>query len=191
LFFKKKISHHTDIELLDKYRQDGNSAWLGELYNRYSHLVFGLCLKYLKDEETAKDAVLAIFEKLVTDLRSREVATFQHWLYAVSKNYCLMLLRNNGREAKRKVVYHNEISAHVLEENDILSHTQMRETGLLKLEAAINRLNEEQKECITLFYLKEKSYKEIVETTGYDIGEVKSHLQNGRRNLRLILDNSK
>lgn len=191
MFFKKKISHHTDIELLDKYRQDGNSAWLGELYNRYSHLVFGLCLKYLKDEETAKDAVLAIFEKLVTDLRSREVATFQHWLYAVSKNYCLMLLRNNGREAKRKVVYHNEISAHVLEENDILSHTQMRETGLLKLEAAINRLNEEQKECITLFYLKEKSYKEIVETTGYDIGEVKSHLQNGRRNLRLILDNSK
>jgi len=191
LFFKKKISHHTDIELLDKYRQDGNSVWLGELYNRYSHLVFGLCLKYLKDEETAKDAVLAVFEKLVTDLRSREVATFQHWLYAVSKNYCLMLLRNNGREAKRKVVYHNEISAHVLEENDILSHTQMRETGLLKLEAAINRLNEEQKECITLFYLKEKSYKEIVETTGYNIGEVKSHLQNGRRNLRLILDNSK
>lgn len=102
-----------------------------------------------------------------------------------------MLLRNNGREAKRKVVYHNEISAHVLEENDILSHTQMREAGLLKLEAAINRLNEEQKECITLFYLKEKSYKEIVETSGYNIGEVKSHLQNGRRNLRLILDNSK
>lgn len=191
MFFKKKISHHTDIELLDKYRQDGNSAWLGELYNRYSHLVFGLCLKYLKDEETAKDAVLAIFEKLITDLRSREVATFQHWLYAVSKNHCLMMLRNNGREAKRKVVYHHEVSAHVLEENDILSHTQMRETGLLKLEAAISRLNEEQKECITLFYLKEKSYKEIVETTGYNIGEVKSHLQNGRRNLRLILDNSK
>lgn len=191
MFFKKKISHHTDIELLDKYRQDGNSAWLGELYNRYSHLVFGLCLKYLKDEETAKDAVLAIFEKLITDLRSREVATFQHWLYAVSKNHCLMMLRNNGREAKRKVVYHHEVSAHVLEENDILRHTQMRETGLLKLEAAISRLNEEQKECITLFYLKEKSYKEIVETTGYNIGEVKSHLQNGRRNLRLILDNSK
>lgn len=174
--------------MLEKYRQDGKSVWLGELYNRYSHLVFGLCLKYLKDEDAAKDAVLTLFEKLIADLRHREVATFQHWLYAVSKNHCLMILRNEGREAKRKVVYHHEVSAHVLEENDILSHTQMRETGLLKLEAAITKLNDEQKQCITLFYLKEKSYKEIVETTGFSIGEVKSHLQNGRRNLRLILE---
>ncbi len=191
MFFKKKISNLTDNELLEKYRQDGNSTWLGELYNRYSHLVFGLCIKYLKDEESARDAVLAIFEKLITELRSREVSTFQHWLYAVSKNHCLLVLRTEGREAKRKVVYHHEVSGHVVEENDILSHTQMRETGLLRLEAAILRLNEEQKECITLFYLQERSYKDIVETTGYTIGEVKSHLQNGRRNLRLLLDNSK
>lgn len=191
MFFKKKISHHTDIELLERYKRDGQSVWLGELYNRYSHLVFGLCLKYLKDEEMAKDAVLGIFEKLITDLKSREVATFQHWLYAVSKNHCLMILRTEGRDNKRKVVYHNEVSAHILEDNDILSHTQMREAGLLKLEAAITRLNEEQSRCITLFYLKEKSYREIVETTGYTIGEVKSHLQNGRRNLRLILEEVK
>jgi RNA polymerase sigma factor (sigma-70 family) len=191
LFFKKKISNLTDNELLEKYRQDGKSVWLGELYNRYSHLVFGLCLKYLKDEESAKDAVLNIFEKLIVELRDREVATFQHWLYAVSKNHCLMILRNEGREAKRKVVYHHEISAHVVEAHDILSHSQMREAGLLRLEAAIQRLNDEQRECITLFYLKEKSYKEIVEATGYNMGEVKSHLQNGRRNLRLILEATK
>jgi len=191
LFFKKKISHHTDIELLDKYRLDGNSAWLGELYNRYSHLVFGLCLKYLKDEEAAKDAVLNIFEKLIAELKNREVATFQHWLYAVSKNHCLSILRNDGREHRRKVVYHHEVSSNVMEENDILSHAQMRETNLLRLEAAIRKLSDEQKECITLFYLNERSYKDIVETTGYTIGEVKSHLQNGRRNLRLILEDLK
>ncbi len=188
MFFKKKISNHTDNELLEKYRQDGKSVWLGELYNRYSHLVFGLCLKYLKDEEAAKDAVLTLFEKLITDLRHRDVATFQHWLYTVSKNHCLMILRNEGREAKRKVVYHHEVSAHVTEENDILSHTQMREAGLMKLEIAIQKLNREQSQCITLFYLNEKSYKEITEATGYSINEVKSHLQNGRRNLRIILE---
>lgn len=190
LFFKKKISQHTDIELLEKYRQDGKSVWIGELYNRYSHLVFGLCLKYLKDEESARDAVLNIFEKLIAELKSREVSTFQHWLYSVSKNHCLMVLRSESRESKRKVVYHREVSAHVLEEYDILSHAQMREAGLLRLEAAIQKLREEQKVCITQFYLKERSYKEIVESTGYSIGEVKSHLQNGRRNLKLILEST-
>ncbi len=187
MFFKKKISKYTDDELLVKYRQDGDAVWVGELYNRYSHLVFGLCLKYLKDEAEARDAVMGIFEKLITDLKNREVATFQHWLYTVSKNHCLLQLRSAGREAKRKVVYHHEVSAHVVEEHDILSHTQMREAGLLKLEAAIAQLKDDQKECITLFYLKEKSYKEIVDKTGYTMGEVKSHIQNGKRNLKLIL----
>lgn len=191
MFFKKKISNHTDNELLEKYRQDGKSVWLGELYNRYSHLVFGLCLKYLKNEEAARDAVLNIFEKLITDLKSREVATFQHWLYSVSRNHCLMALRDEGRETKRKTVYHYEVSAHVAEDHDILSHTQMREAGLLKLEAAIEGLNVNQQKCITLFYLKERSYKDIVDETGFTLSEVKSHLQNGRRNLKLILERTK
>jgi RNA polymerase sigma-70 factor, ECF subfamily len=187
LFFKKNISSLTDGQLLEKYRQDGKTVWLGELYNRYSHLVFGLCLKYLKDDENAKDAVLAIFEKLIIDLKSREVATFQHWLYAVSRNYCLEVIRVKGRDDKRKVVYHYEYAVNMKEEIDVLSFAEMKELGLTKLEYAIERLSEDQKKCVQLFYLNEKSYREITETTGYSINEVKTHLQNGRRNLRILL----
>lgn len=179
------------MELLEKYRAELKPVWLGELYNRYSHLVFGLCLKYLKDEENARDAVLAIFEKLITDLKTREVATFQHWLYAVSRNYCLEVLRSRGREEKRKYVYHAENSVNMLEESEVISLAELKEAGLKRLEQAIARLNNDQRQCVEMFYIEEKSYKEITETTGYSLGEVKSHLQNGRRNLRILLATNK
>ena len=179
------------MELLDKYKQDGRNMWVGELYGRYSHLVFGVCLKYLKDEENAKDATLAIFEKLISDLKTREVATFQHWLYAISRNHCLDVLRSSGREEKRKIVYHHENAMNMHQELDAVSFADMKEAGLSKLEHAIAALNDDQLQCVTLFYINEKSYKEITETTGYTLGEVKSHIQNGKRNLRLLLDKKK
>ncbi len=162
--------------------------WVGELYSRYSHLVFGLCLKYLKDEENAKDATLAIFEKLITDLKTREVATFQHWLYTVSRNQCLEILRLAGREEKRKTVYHHENAVNIFQEVNAPSFAEMREAGLNRLERAIANLEDDQQKCVNLFYIQEKSYKEIAETTGYSLGEVKTHIQNGKRNLRLLLD---
>lgn len=176
------------MELLVAYKQDGKPVWVGELFSRYSHLVFGMCLKYLRDEENAKDATLTVFEKLLTDLKTREVATFQHWLYAVSKNHCLEILRKKGRDEKRKVVYHYENTVNMMDEMDVLSIAEMHEAGIKRLEHAIERLGNGQQECVTLFYLEEKSYKEITERTGYSIGEVKSHIQNGRRNLRLLLN---
>ena len=188
LVFRKKISQLTDLELLEKYKQDGRTQWVGELYTRYHHLVFGVCLKYLKNADGAKDAVLAIFEKLLTDLQKRDVATFQHWLYAVSKNYCLEQIRKSSREEKRKVVFHQDNFNHAMDELEVLSLTEMREAGLRSLEEAIGLLNNDQQQCVELFYLQEKSYKQITETTGYTLNEVKSHIQNGRRNLRLLLE---
>jgi RNA polymerase sigma-70 factor (ECF subfamily) len=188
LFFKKaNISTFTDQELLYHYRRDGKTVWLGELYNRYSHLVFGLCLKYLKNEENAKDAVISIFEKLISELKNRDVATFQHWLYAVSRNYCLETLRVKGRDEKRKMVYHHENAQVLMDDFEVISFAEMKEAGLKKLEHAINGLRPDQRLCIELFYLREKSYREITESTGFTLNEVKTHLQNGRRNLRIHL----
>ena len=188
MFLKKTdISAKTDQELLYHYRRDGKTLWLGELYNRYSHLVFGLCLKYLKNEENAKDAVIGIFEKLITELKKREVATFQHWLYAVSRNHCLETLRVHGRDEKRKMVYHHENANVMAEEIEVMSFAEMKELGLNRLHQAIEVLGQDQRQCIELFYLQEKSYREITEATGYTLNEVKTHLQNGRRNLRIHL----
>jgi len=172
----------TDNELLLRYREDGHSKWVGQLYERYSHLVFGVCLKYLKDQDNAKDATLAIFEKLMSDLRTREVATFQHWLYTVTKNHCMQVFRTASRERQHK----NEFAHLEMEQNreDEWMALQLREEGLRSLERAIERLNLPQRTCVQLFYLERKSYKQIAGTTGFTEGEIKSYIQNGRRNLK-------
>lgn len=177
----------TDNELLLRYREDGAPQWVGELYVRYSHLVFGVCLKYLRDKHKSQDATIAIFEKLMTDLRQREVQTFQHWLYTVTKNHCMQIFRNESREAARKGEI--GIESEQTREEEWMA-MQLREEGLRELERAIQKLNIPQRTCVQLFYLERQSYKQIASSTGYSEGEIKSYLQNGRRNLKLMMQHA-
>jgi RNA polymerase sigma-70 factor (ECF subfamily) len=56
------------------------------------------------------------------------------------------------------------------------------------LEEAIQELSEEQKLCVNLFYLQKKSYQQITDRTGFTLMQVKSYIQNGKRNLKIILE---
>jgi RNA polymerase sigma-70 factor (ECF subfamily) len=56
------------------------------------------------------------------------------------------------------------------------------------LEKCIETLGDEQKQCVKLFYLQEKCYKEITESTGFDMNKVKSYIQNGKRNLKICME---
>lgn len=191
MFFKKDISKLSDADLLQRYRNEGKSVWLGELYNRYSHLVFGVCLKYLKNQDEARDATLAIFEKLIDSLLVQDVLAFQAWLHRVSRNHCLMILRSQKQTQTRHQSYMRLVVDEELDTAEEILLTEWKEAELNKLEGAIESLNSEQKECVKLFYLQEKSYKEITESTGYSLGEVKSYIQNGKRNLRLMMSGTK
>jgi RNA polymerase sigma factor (sigma-70 family) len=174
----------TDADLLLEYRRYGELAVLGELYNRYMSLVYGVCLKYLKDREESRDAVMQIFEKLVVTLKEHEVAHFKSWLYVTTRNHCLMQLRA-GKGKKFE-----EISPSFME-NDTVFHLDDEpemETNLSKLEKCMDTLVVEQKRCVQLFYLQQKCYKEIVQLTGYDDNKVKSYIQNGKRNLKICMD---
>jgi RNA polymerase sigma factor (sigma-70 family) len=173
-----------DHELLLRYKAKGDLAVLGELYNRYMPMVHGACLKYLKDREESRDAVMQIFEKLVVTLKEHEVTHFKSWLYTTSRNHCLMQLRS------RKGKNFEEISPFLMETDGPLHQEEEidLETNLTKLERCMNTLNVEQKACVELFYLKQKCYKEIIEVTGYDDTKVKSYIQNGKRNLKLCMD---
>jgi len=147
-------------------------------------LVYGVCLKYLSDEELAKDAVMNIFEELIPKLRTHQVENFRGWLHVVAKNHCLMQLRS----AKNiKTTSLNE-SVVQLEESMHLNGVMEKESQLELMSACIQTLPNEQQQCIELFYLKNKSYNEIVKITGYDWNAVRSHIQNGRRNLKLCMD---
>ena len=175
-----------DQLLLTEYRKNGSLEVLGQLYSRYMHLVFGLCLKYLKDEEKSKDAVMQIFEQLISKLKIHEVSNFKSWLYTLARNYCLMELRSSG---KHELVPMEDNFM----EKDAFVHLDIddtRERKLTVMEECIEKLPPEQKDTINLFYLEQKCYKEVADITGFDLNKVKSYIQNGKRNLKICIEKS-
>jgi RNA polymerase sigma factor (sigma-70 family) len=172
----------TDKELLQLFYADHNNQWLGFLLERYTLLLYGVSMKYLKNPEEAKDAVQQIFLKTITELHKYEVTYFSSWLYMIARNYCLMKLRDKKSPVKPVESVASFLRAE--EEPDFLK----REELLLQLETAMKELNPEQKMCISLFYLQKKSYQEIAAETGFSLLQVKSYIQNGKRNLRLLIE---
>jgi RNA polymerase sigma-70 factor (ECF subfamily) len=175
----------TDEELVERYRNSHETVYIGELYQRYTHLVFGVCMKYFKNETASEDATMQIFEKLITELKKHHITAFKPWLHTVVKNHCMMLFRKGSAEEKRMADLKKE--AEGLVENSEEQHlleAQEKEFILQHLKEGIDDLKEEQRICIELFYLKESSYAEISLITGYNPNEVKSYIQNGKRNLK-------
>jgi RNA polymerase sigma-70 factor (ECF subfamily) len=174
----------TDQQLLQRYYGDSDSRWLGTLLSRYTLLLFGVAMKYLKDEEEAKDAVQYVFLKALTELPKYRVTYVKSWLYMIAKNHCLMLLRNKGQI---KPLEEHPLLSEPTNTDEGLHHMADREKLLDRMDEAVSELNTEQQTCIKLFYLEKLSYQEIAGRTGYNLLQVKSHIQNGKRNLRIIL----
>jgi len=183
-FFSKPVkTDNTNDEIqLNNYRNSGDIAVLGSLFEKYVPLIFGVCLKYLKDEDASKDAVMGIFEELIVKVKQHNIRQFRSWVYVLSRNYCLMQLRS-GKKAE--VISLDEVMEFIpfLHPDDNNS-----EETLKTLERCIERLTAVQKQSIDLFYLKEKCYKEIADITGFSLNDVKSYIQNGKRNLKLCME---
>ena len=148
------------------------------------HLVYGLCLKYFKEREASQDAVMHIFEKLVVSVKQHEINNFKSWLYVLAKNHCLMTLRSlkgKKNEMLDPEIMESALQLHPTEEEDL-------EDDLTKLENCIGQLQNEQKRCVELFFLKKTPYSTIVEKTGYELKKVKSYIQNGKRNLKICME---
>jgi len=175
-----------DLALITRFKESGDLMILAELYQRYTHLVYGLCLKYLKHREDSKDAVMQIFEKLIQSLKQHEVQHFKSWLYVLTKNHCLMQLR----ERKKAFKLQENIGLDAVENTLFLHHEDELEVevNLLSMEKCMEELSQEQNLCIKLFYLEERCYKEIAETTGFNLKLVKSYIQNGKRNLKNCME---
>lgn len=182
---KKHIERLTDEEIIVEYQKKVNNKYIGVLYERYYHTVFGVCLKYLKSIEDSEDAVVLIFEKLMKDLTKAELKNFQGWLYMVTKNYCLQQLRKK----KYTTVDYSDFEAILKSEGDTVNDKINEETLFQSLEQSIEVLKEEQRICIKLFYLQKNSYVEVASLTGYEVKKVKSYIQNGKRKLGMLLQN--
>jgi len=176
----------TDELLLKRYRETEDLAVLGKLFQAHAPMVYYVCKRYLQDPEQSKDAVMQIFEELIVKVNKQEINKFGSWLYVLSRNYCLMQLR-----AGKKMQY---VSFDDVMEfpSDLHQEDQgKQERVLTALEVCIEKLPEKQQQSIDLFFLKEKCYKEIVEFTGYSLNDVKSYIQNGKRNLKICLDKNR
>ena len=177
----------SDRELVERYRYSYDTTYMGVLFQRYAHLLFGVCMKYLKNDERAKDAVMEVFEKVLTDTRRHDVEDFRPWIYTVTKNHCLMGLRKEKVQHLKQEDY-IRFTQEIMETEDVMHLNGMSAIEMDKnLLAAIETLKNEQQQCVKLYFFEKKSYEEIQEQTGFTYNEVKSHLQNGKRNLRLQL----
>jgi RNA polymerase sigma-70 factor (ECF subfamily) len=180
-----KFKYISDQQLLENFYADRNNEWLGMLLSRYTLLLLGVCMKYLKNEEEARDSVQQIFLKTITELHKYRVDYFKSWIYMVAKNHCLMKIRDS----------HGKIPVELTERNITATSEEPDRDNLLQdehtielLKEALAELSSEQRQCVILFYLQKKSYQEISEETGFTMMQVKSYIQNGKRNLRISIE---
>lgn len=178
--------HISDQELLEKFYSTHSNEWLGILLQRYTLLLLGVCMKYLKNEEEAKDSVQQVFLKVIQELHKYKVEYFKSWLYMVAKNHCLMRLRD--KQGKLTVEISERNTADKPTEETIKDNLLHNDRAYELMEASLKELNTEQQQCVTLFYLQKKSYQQISEETGYTLLQVKSHIQNGKRNLKILIE---
>jgi RNA polymerase sigma-70 factor (ECF subfamily) len=176
--------HTDDNELLANFHTTNDNRWLGLLLQRYTLLLLGVCMKYLRNEEEAKDTVQQIFLKVITELHKYRVEYFKSWLYMITRNQCLMRLRDRQGKTPKELTE----NLFLTEPEDNIAELAERDALITVMEGSLKQLNDEQRSCITLFYLQKKSYSEISEKTGYTLLQVKSHIQNGKRNLRLLVE---
>lgn len=180
-----KHQHLSDQQLLEQFYADHNNEWLGILLQRYTLLLLGVSMKYLKNEEEAKDSVQQIFLKVIQELRKYRVEFFKSWLYMVAKNHCLMKLRE--RQGKNTTEINDRLAATPGEESDRQVLLE-NDHALELMESSLKELNPEQQQCVTLFYLQKKSYQQVSAETGYSMLQVKSFIQNGKRNLKILIE---
>ena len=184
----KKRDFATDEELALNYFNTGNKELVGLLFEKHVKTVFGVCLFYFRDKDIAKDAVMQIFEKLITELKKSEIKNFKGWLSFVVRNYCISELRKNKNKHHVSESYLDfEIKKTSVEEEDkILGVSD--DLMMDHMQVCLLELKENQKVCIELFFLKNQSYQQICEKTKFSLNEVKSFIQNGKRNLKLLIE---
>ena len=180
----KLDKHISDQELLERFYADRDNQWLGILLERYTLLLLGVCMKYLKNEELARDSVQQIFLKAITELQKYRVEYFKSWIYMVAKNHCLMQLRD--KPGKNTIEVKDSIPAETDETDK--ERLLLNEKTYEYMGEALKELNADQQLCVTLFYMEKKSYQQITEQTGYSMMQVKSHIQNGKRNMRILIE---
>jgi len=185
--FKKK-EYSSDEELLKHYKQSGNKDLFADLFKKHVSVVYGTCLFYLQDKDEAQDATMQLFEKLMLDINNREIDNFKGWLSFVVRNHCISIIRKNKSQSKNIKSYYEFEYEDANYETEEKINTVSDDVMLENMKQCLPKLKENQRLCVELFYLNNKSYQDIANQTEFTLNEIKSYIQNGKRNLKLLLE---
>jgi RNA polymerase sigma-70 factor (ECF subfamily) len=185
--FKKK-EYSSDEELLKHYKQSGNKDLFADLFKKHVSVVYGTCLFYLQDKDEAQDATMQLFEKLMLDINNREIDNFKGWLSFVVRNHCISIIRKNKSQNKNIKSYYEFEYEDANYETEEKINAVSDDVMLENMKQCLPKLKENQRLCVELFYLNNKSYQDIAKQTGFTLKEIKSYIQNGKRNLKLLLE---
>jgi RNA polymerase sigma-70 factor (ECF subfamily) len=186
--FKKKKENVSDEELLLQYKQSGNKDLFADLFKKHVSVVYGTCLFYLQDKDEAQDATMLLFEKMMLDINTREINNFKAWLSFVVRNHCISIIRKHNTNSKNLRSYYEFEKEDTSYEAEEKIGAVSDELLLQEMKSCLPKLKEKQRICVELFYLQSKSYQEIADSTAYSLNEIKSHIQNGKRNLKLLIE---
>lgn len=184
----KKQEFDSDEEIIQHYRQSGDKAAFAELFKKHVSTVYGTCVFYLEDKDEAQDAVMQIFEKLLVDVRTRHIENFKAWLSFVVRNFCISLIRKKKTQARHSKLYYEFEYEPTTYETELKIHSVDDDTMLACMAESLQELKPKQRICVELFYLKAMSYQQIADHTHYSLNEVKSYIQNAKRNLKLMIE---
>jgi RNA polymerase sigma-70 factor (ECF subfamily) len=179
----QKYKNWSDEELISVYQQSEDIASVATLFDRYAEIISMICLNYLKNKQDAEDGFMDLFEQVTIDLKTTQVQNFSAWLNAVVRHHCLKVKRQREKFAAADIEQFSssEWSEPIKEINEQIDASK-------ELNAAMQTLKPDQERCVFLFYTQQKSYKEIADELNMDMNTVKSHIQNGKRKLKIELE---
>lgn len=177
-----KRQNKKEQSCIQRYLKNGETKWLGILYDEYKLAVYQRCLALVKHVEHAEDLASDTFVRAFGKMESFKLGTpFGPWVLKIASNLCVDFLRREQR-FRRQMLQDDQITEDPTDDSD----SDNREVQNLRQE--LLKLKQPQRRCFCLFYLSDLSYKEIAKLTGYPLGQVRSHIQNARRRLRVLME---
>ena len=183
--WQNKNPEWSDERLITAYISTENASYVGELFCRYSDMIFGLCLKHLKNVQESEDASYELFELMISKLKTQQIMIFKPWLYRTSTNFCIDKLRKSKTNI---IISLDDRFETVRDSLDISADFSEREALLARIDHCLKQLNDDQKVCIDLFYFQEKSYQDIAQQLNISWSTTRSYIQNGKRNLKICME---
>lgn len=178
---KINIKSLSDQRIIELYLDSQNPTYFSEIYERYSGKVFGKCLTLLRDSALAEDAAQDIFTKIFLKLSSfNKDAMFSTWLYAITYNYCIDIIRKD-----KKSIFSDMDEKNLKDvSDDEIGDRELKEMEIEELKKALNKIPQDDQAILLMKYHDDMSIKEICDLLDKSESAVKMKILRAKQRVR-------